>query len=107
MAACGRLVPARLCTGPLNPGETEFRGISDDQSIVTGYAIDCPETNYLPSEHWLAATLGRRLECLRTERPDVRLGPDGKVLVVCDPDDGNWSYSALPSSGPSAQTKLN
>jgi S-adenosylmethionine synthetase len=58
--------------------------VSDDQSIVTGYAVDSPETNYVPPEHWLAATLGRRLERLRQERTDLRLGPDGKVMVVCD-----------------------
>jgi S-adenosylmethionine synthetase len=80
-------VETELCTGLLNPGESEFRSVSDDQSIVTGYAIDRPEANYVPPEHWLAAILGRRLERLRTERPDLRLGPDGKVLVVCDPEE--------------------
>jgi S-adenosylmethionine synthetase len=78
-------VKTALCAGPLNPGEAEFRTVSDDQSVVTGYAVDTPETNYLPAEHWLAATLGRRLERLRQERADLRLGPDGKVLVVCEP----------------------
>jgi hypothetical protein len=35
-------------------------------------------------EHWLAAKRGRRLERLREQRPELRLGSDGKVLVVCD-----------------------
>ncbi len=78
-------IRTELCTGPLNPGESDFRRVSDDQSIVTGYAVDIPEANYLPPEHWLAALLSRRLERLREERPDLRLGPDGKVLVVCTP----------------------
>jgi S-adenosylmethionine synthetase len=82
----GLRVKTALCTGPLNPGEAEFRSVSDDQSVVTAYAVDSPETNYLPPEHWLAATLGRRLERLREQRPELRLGPDGKVLVVCDPE---------------------
>jgi S-adenosylmethionine synthetase len=80
-------VMTALCTGPLNTGEADFRSVSDDQSVVTGYAGSHPETNYLPPEHWLAATLGRRLARLRQERPDLRLGPDGKVLVVCDPEE--------------------
>jgi hypothetical protein len=36
-----RIVPD-LCLGPLNPGEGEFRCVADDQSIVTGYAVDIP-----------------------------------------------------------------
>ena len=40
-----------LCLGPLNNGEAEFRSVSDDQAIVTGYAVDLPGTNYLPPEH--------------------------------------------------------
>jgi S-adenosylmethionine synthetase len=80
-------VRSALCTGPLNPGEAEFRAVSDDQTILTGYAVDSPGTNYLPSEHWLAAMLGWRLERLHAERPDLQLGPDGKVIVLCQPEE--------------------
>lgn len=76
-----------LCTGPLKPDEAGFRSVSDDQSILTGYAVENPEANYLPPEHWLAARLGRRLEKLRTERPELKLGPDGKLIVLCEPDE--------------------
>ena len=44
--------------------EAEFRSLSDDQSICTGYATAIPGTNYLPVEHWLANRIGRRLTSL-------------------------------------------
>jgi len=75
-----------LCRGPLNDGESEFRAVADDQNIVVGYAIDLPGTNYLPLEHWLAGRLARRLETL-TQQSDLRLGPDGKLLVVLEETD--------------------
>jgi S-adenosylmethionine synthetase len=70
-----------LCLGPLEEGEAAFRSLSDDQSICTGYATATPETNYLPVEHWLSNRLGRRLAELRVGAPDLKLGPDGKVIV--------------------------
>ena len=69
---------------PLNDGEAEFRSVSDDQSIVTGYAIDLPGTNWLPPEHWLAWRLMRRIERLRTACAGLKLGPDGKLIVIYD-----------------------
>jgi S-adenosylmethionine synthetase len=77
-------IHADLCLGPLLQGEAEFRAVSDDQSIITGYAIDLPGTNYLPPEHWIAWRLMRRLGCLRLQNPELRLGPDGKLLVLYD-----------------------
>src|SRR5262249_52263124 len=77
-------VRLNLCLGPLLDGEASFREVSDDQSIITGYAIDSPGTNFLPPEHWLASRLARRLEALRTGRPDLRLGPDGKLALLFD-----------------------
>jgi S-adenosylmethionine synthetase len=77
-------VRTNLCLGPLLDGEAGFREVSDDQSIVTGYAIDSPGTNYLPPEHWLAWRFARRLETLRTLLPDLRLGPDGKLALLHD-----------------------
>ncbi|GIW13064.1 MAG: S-adenosylmethionine synthase [Tepidiforma sp.] len=77
-------VATDLCLGPLLDGEEEGRAFSDDQSIVTGYAVDSPGTNDLPAEHWLAGRLARALERLRSERPDLLLGPDGKVIIVLE-----------------------
>ena len=77
-------VQTNLCLGPLLPGEPGFREVSDDQSIITGYAVDSPGTNWLPPEHWLASRLARRLEALREECPELRLGPDGKLAILFD-----------------------
>src|SRR5689334_9878715 len=73
-----------LCLGPLNDGEAGFRIFSDDQSIVTGYAVDLPGANFLPPEHWLAWRLAARLERLRIDCSALRLGPDGKVALIYD-----------------------
>lgn len=72
-----------LDLGPLLPGEADFREVSDDQSICTGFAVDSPRTGWLPPEHWLARRIVRGLEALRRDDPALRLGPDGKVAVLC------------------------
>ncbi len=79
-----------LCVGPLEDGEADFRVLSDDQTICVGYAVDRPETQYLPVEQWLVGKLARRFHRLRTERADLALGPDGKVLVTVSDTDGAW-----------------
>ncbi len=45
-----------------------------------------PGTNFLQlPEHWLASRLARRLETLRTGRPDLpALGPDGLLALLFD-----------------------
>ena len=87
-----------LCLGPLNDGESEFRSLSDDQAIVTGYAVDLPGTNYLPPEHWLAYRSAQRLRQLRTERPELGLGPDGKVFVLLEAKNGNLCLAGFSTS---------
>jgi S-adenosylmethionine synthetase len=77
-------VRSNLCLGPLVEGESLFRQVSDDQSIVTGYAVDSPGTNWLPPEHWLVWRLSQRVQRLRAEAPQLALGPDGKVALVFD-----------------------
>ncbi len=88
-----------LDTGPLLPGEDDFREVSDDQAICTGYAVASPSTGWLPAEHWLAHRIVRGLEALRTARPDLRLGPDAKAAVLCEErllnGDAGWTF---PSS---------
>jgi S-adenosylmethionine synthetase len=74
-----------LCLGPLDDGESAFRSVSDDQCVITGYAVDLPGTNYLPPEHWISWRLMKRLDCLRHTYPTLRLGPDGKLIVLYDP----------------------
>jgi S-adenosylmethionine synthetase len=97
-------VETDLCLGPLNDGESEFRAVSDDQAIITGYAIDSPGTNFLPSEHWLAHRLSIALASLRLRQPDLLLGPDGKVTVVYEQD---IDRSRIVGFSTSLQQKVN
>jgi S-adenosylmethionine synthetase len=93
------VIETDLCLGPLEEGEAEFRSVSDDQSVCTGYAVAIPETNCLPVEHWLANRLGRRLISLRSEYPTLGLGPDGKTAVIVrETDDINWALSEFSCS---------
>src|SRR5436309_10911814 len=91
-------VATDVCLGPLHEGEAEFRRFADDQSIVTGYAVDLPGTNYLPPEHWLACRLARALARRRVEAPDLRLGPDGKVLVLFQESGGATRLASVSGS---------
>lgn len=77
-------VAGNACVGPLIPGEAGLRALSDDQSIVTGYAIDLPGIGFVPPEQWLAREIARRLNA-HVGGP-MRLCPDGKVLAVLDED---------------------
>jgi S-adenosylmethionine synthetase len=92
------VVNTDLCLGPLEEGEAEYRSLSDDQSICTGYATATSETNYLPIEHWLANRLGRRLATLRTETPDLNIGPDGKVIVIVGKKDEKYCLDEFSCS---------
>ena len=87
-----------LCVGPLEEGESECRLLSDDQAICVGYAVDRPETQYLPVEQWLVGQLARRLHRLRAERADLGLGPDGKVLVVVGESGGRFELRGFSCS---------
>ena len=60
-----------------------LRSISDDQAICVGYACGTAEYGYLPKAHRLAYLAGQRMLAIRE---DYGLGPDGKVIVVCDGD---------------------
>lgn len=91
-------VDNRLCLGSLEEGEAEFRELSDDQAICIGYAINLPQTNYLPVEHWVVRKLAQRLHRLRTERPNLSLGPDGKVFVFLREEGTTWSLEGFSCS---------
>jgi S-adenosylmethionine synthetase len=102
-------VETELCLGDLDEDESNFRAVSDDQSIVTGYAVDLPGTNYLPPEHWLAWRLSWALEQLRCRQPGLELGPDGKVVVIYEADGEHSRVTGFSaslqqkSSGPSIE----
>lgn len=95
-------VVSNLCTGPLEEGESEFRELSDDQVICIGYANHLAPTNHLPVEQWLVCRLAKRLHRLRTEQPELGLGPDGKVVITLDEtiwhDETHWALSQLSCS---------
>ena len=69
-----------VCLEPLSDDERAIRGLSDDQNVVTGYACNHPETDYLPPAHFIANYLGRKLDGWRRTVSD-RFGPDFKVMV--------------------------
>ena len=71
-----------LCLGPLVPGESKFREVSDDQVISVGYACSTPGTDMRPVEHAIAKRLASALDDLRRSQPGLKLGPDGKVIVL-------------------------
>ena len=75
-------IGCNLCLDTLVPGEECIRHISDDQSIVTGYAIDLPGLGFIPPEQWLAREMARRL--FELVQSPIALCPDGKVLVVLE-----------------------
>jgi S-adenosylmethionine synthetase len=91
-------ITSQLCLGSLEDGEAEFRDVSDDQAICIGYAVNIPETNYLPPEQWLVRRLSERLYRLRLEQPQLELGPDGKVLILLREDGRNWALEQFSCS---------
>ena len=71
-----------LCLGPLPEDERAIRDVSDDQSICVGHAVWGPRAGHRPLEQALATDFAQALERLRSDRPELGLGPDGKTLVV-------------------------
>jgi len=88
----------QLCLGPLEDGEAAFRELSDDQAICIGYAVNLPQTNYLPVEQWIVRSLAQRLHRLIDEKPELLLGPDGKVIIFVREDGANWSLDGFSCS---------
>ena len=91
-------ITTNLCLGRFEPGERELRHLSDDQAICIGYALDSPETDYLPPAHWLAHKIAQRLYELRRERGAGEMGPDGKVIVQVERDGKEWRPTATSLS---------
>lgn len=88
-----------LDIGPLLPGEADIRPISDDQAIVVGYWNARAGCGGEPPEQVAVHALGASLSALRTQRPDLLLGPDGKVLVVvAEHEDGRLALDQVSTS---------
>ncbi|HOH58466.1 MAG TPA: methionine adenosyltransferase domain-containing protein [Bacilli bacterium] len=76
-------------------GERRIRKYSDDQNIVTGYAINSKETDYLPIAHFLANFIGRKI----VEYRDATIfGPDFKVLVQLNYSGSVYTWDRLTVS---------
>lgn len=69
-----------VCLEALSDDERAIRDISDDQNVVTGYACNSPETDYLPPAHFVANYIGRKLWAWR-RTASGKFGPDFKVMV--------------------------
>ena len=69
-----------VCLEPLSDDERAIRSLSDDQNVVTGFACNHPETDYLPPAHFIANYIGRKVDGWRRTVSD-KFGPDFKVMV--------------------------
>lgn len=86
-----------VCLEPLSDEERAIRNFSDDQNVVTGYACNHPETDYLPPAHFVANFIGRKIDAWRRTVSDA-FGPDFKVLVHLDDKDGHYQWRRLTLS---------
>ena len=82
-----------VCIEKLSKDERDLRKYSDDQNVVNGYAINSPETDYLPLEHYVALKLGHNLASQYYER-----GPDFKILVQLDKNGDKYTWHRLTFS---------
>jgi S-adenosylmethionine synthetase len=71
-----------LCLDPLGADERAVRAVSDDQAICVGHAVEGRRAGFVPLERALARDFAAALAGLRLARPELGLGPDGKVLVA-------------------------
>ena len=83
-----------LILDEIEEDERQIRYLSDDQSITVGYAVNSPETNYIPRGQWFAWQLMREIRLLTAERPD-RFGPDAKVLTQITNGETSWAVNRL------------
>ena len=72
-----------VCLEPLSDDERAIRSLSDDQNVVTGFACNHPETDYLPPAHFIANYIGRKVDGWRRTVSD-KFGPEFKVMVDID-----------------------
>ena len=84
-------VTTDLDVGPLGDDEAAIRRFSDDQNVVTGHATGTAATGWLPPGPYIARRLRDALGGARRQDPD-RLGPDGKVLVHLEEEDGTLRW---------------
>lgn len=86
-----------VCLEPLSDDERAIRSLSDDQNVVTGFACNHPETDYLPPAHFIANYIGRKVDGWRRTVSD-KFGPDFKVLVHIEDNGGRYEWRRLTIS---------
>ena len=86
-----------VCLEPLSEEERAIRNLSDDQNVVTGYACNHPETDYMPPAHFVANYIGRQVDAWRRTVSD-KFGPDFKVLVHLEDKDVRYQWRRLTLS---------
>ena len=86
-----------VCLEPLSDEERAIRDLSDDQNVVSGYACNLPETDYLPPAHFAAGHIGRKVDAWRRTVPE-KFGPDFKVLVHLAETKTGWEWRRLTLS---------
>lgn len=86
-----------VCLEPLSDDERAIRSLSDDQNVVTGFACNHPETDYLPPAHFMTNYIGRKVDGWRRTVSD-KFGPDFKVLVHIEDNGGRYEWRRLTIS---------
>ena len=86
-----------VCLEPLSDDERAIRSLSDDQNVVTGFACNHPETDYLPPAHFIANYIGRKVDGWRRTVSN-KFGPDFKVLVHIIDNGGRYEWRRLTLS---------
>ncbi|NBV33536.1 MAG: hypothetical protein EBR81_07055 [Proteobacteria bacterium] len=86
-----------LCEEELPALESDIRPFSDDQNVVVGYACNSEATNHLPTAHWVAGELGRRLFKIVRNHPELAaiFGPDFKILASLEEHAGGLDWDRL------------
>ena len=82
-----------VCIERLSDEERDLRQYSDDQNVVNGYALNSPETDYLPIEHFIAHAIGTKFW-----KYSWRQGPDYKVLVQINKENDVLTWERLTLS---------
>lgn len=85
-----------LIQDSLHEGEENIRKLSDDQSITVGYAVNSPETGYIPRGQWLSRVIMNEL--MDTTKEMNEFGPDAKVMTEISVRNSEWKLDRLVCS---------
>lgn len=92
------IIDLNVCLENLSNDERKIRNYSDDQSITCGYAFNNPKTNFLPIEQYVVKQLGNGLWKWYKENNIDYLGPDFKILIVINKNEGKYSLDEITLS---------